>query len=102
VLTLSVSIAVSMEGPSPTSWYFLCALVLGGTELNFFIVANMGLCLEFALKTVLIRQGCFNYCWAMLTQGQGLVCSSHHPTSQWAGGAQEAGRGLSQHSWPQL
>ena len=33
---------------------------------------------------------------------QGLFCSSPHPTSEQAGGAQEAGRGHSQDSWPQL
>lgn len=37
----------------------------------------------FALKTVLIIQGRFNYFWAVLTQHQGLFCSSH--THQWVG-----------------
>ena len=77
-------------------------LVLAGTELIFFIVANMGLCFGFVLKTVLIIQECFSYCWAVLTQSQGLCCFSHHPTSEEAGGAQEAGRGHSWDSWPQL
>jgi len=36
-------------------------LVLAGVELNFFIVAGMGLCFGFVLETVLITQGCFNY-----------------------------------------
>jgi len=44
----------------------------------------------------------FSYCWAALTQSQGLFCSSHHPVSDWAAGAQEAGRRHSQDSWPQL
>ena len=38
----------------------------------------------------------------MLTQSQGLFCFSPHPTSEWTGGAQEAGRGHSQDSWPKL
>jgi len=33
-------------------------LSLAGEELNFFIVASMGLCFEFVLQTVLIIQGC--------------------------------------------
>ena len=77
-------------------------LVLSGTELIFFLVASMGLCFGFVLKTVFIIQGCFSYCWAVLTQSQGLFCSSPHPTSEEAGGAQEVGRGHSRDSWPQL
>ena len=68
----------------------------------FFTVASMGLCFGFVLKTVFMIQGCFSYCWAALTQSQGLFCFSHHPTSEEAGGAQEAGRGHSRDSWPQL
>ena len=71
-------------------------LVLAGIELIFFIVASTGLCFGFVLKTVLIIQGCFHYCRAVLTQSQGLFCFSPHPTSEKAGGAQEVGRG---HSW---
>ena len=71
-------------------------LVLAGIELIFFIVAGMGLRFGFVLKTVLITQGCFHYCRAVLTQSQGLFCVSPHPTSEEAGGAQEVGRG---HSW---
>ena len=37
-------------------------LVLAGIELIFFIVAGMGLCFGFVLKTVLIIQACFRYC----------------------------------------
>ena len=62
----------------------------------------MGLCFRFVLKTVLIPQGCFRYCWAVLTQSQGLCCLSRHPTSEEAGGAQGVGRGPGQDSWPQL
>ena len=29
---------------------------------------------------MLITQGCFQDCWALLTQCQGLSCFSHHPT----------------------
>jgi len=53
-------------------------LVLAGIGLIFFVVANMGLCFGFVLKTVLIIQGYFHYCWAVLAQSQGLFCFSHH------------------------
>jgi len=42
----------------------------------------MGLSLGFVLKTVLITQGCFRYCWAVLTQSEGIFCLSHCPTSK--------------------
>jgi len=45
--------------PKPWKTY---GLVLAGIELIFFIVAGMGLCFGFVLKTVLITQGCFSYC----------------------------------------
>jgi len=57
-------------------------LVLGGLQLIFFIAASMRLCFGFLLKTVLIVQGCFRYCWAVLTQSQGFFWSSHNPTSE--------------------
>jgi len=41
----------------------------------------MVLCVGFIIKTVLITQGCYSYCWAVLAQHQGLFCSSHHPAS---------------------
>ena len=37
-------------------------LVLAGIKFIFFIVAGMGLCFGFVLKTVLITPGCFRYC----------------------------------------
>ena len=58
-------------------------LVLAGIELIFCIVASMGLCFGFVLKTVLIIQGCFRYCWAALTQSQGLFCSPPHQRAGW-------------------
>ena len=42
--------------------HYPSVLVLAGIELNFFIVACMGLCFGFVLKTVLVIQGCFSYC----------------------------------------
>jgi len=77
-------------------------LVLARVELMFFRVARMRLCFGFVLETALITQGCFSYCWAAFTQSQSLFGSSHRPASEWAGGAQESGRGRSQDSWPQL
>ena len=41
---------------------FLSVLVLAGVQLIFFIVAGMGLCFGFVLKTVLVTQGRFSYC----------------------------------------
>jgi len=38
-----------------------CVLVLAGIELIFLTVAPMVLCFGFAMKTVLITQGCFSY-----------------------------------------
>ena len=79
----------------------ISVLVLAGVELIFLIVASMGWCFGVVLET-LITQRCFPYCWAVLTQSQGLFCSSSHPTSEGAGGAQKGGRGHSQDSWPRL
>jgi len=59
-----------------------CGSVLVLAGLVFFMVASMGLCFGFVLETVLIIQGCCRYCWAMLTQSQGLFCFSHCPTSE--------------------
>ena len=79
-------------------------MVLAGIELIFFIVPRTRLCFGFVLKKELIIQGCFSYCWAVLTQCQGLFCFSHRPNSEWAGGAQKAGKGHIQDAdpnWPQ-
>ena len=54
-------------------------LVLAGIKLIFFVVASIRLFFEFVQKPVLIIQGCVWYCWAVLTQSQGLFCLSHHP-----------------------
>ena len=88
----------SQELIKAQAWAFdicLCVLVLAGIELIFFRVAGTGPWFGFVLATVLITQGCFRYRSAALTQSQGLCCSSPHPTSEQAGGAQEAGRGHS-------
>jgi len=37
-------------------------LGLAGIELILFVVASMGLCFGFVVKTVLIIQGCFSSC----------------------------------------
>jgi len=62
----------------------------------------MGLCVGFVQKTVLMTQGCFCHCWAALIPSRGLFCPSHGPASEWAGAAQEAGRGHGQDSQPRL
>ena len=88
--------------PPPNNYIFLTVLVLDGLKLIFFIVACTVLCFGFVTKTVLITHQCLSYCWALLAQHQGLFCSSPHPTSKQAGGAQEVGRRHSRDSWPQL
>jgi len=76
---------------------YVGVLVLAGVELMFFISpARTGLRFGLLLKAVLIIQGCYSYFCAVLTQSQGLFSFSSHPTSEQAGGAQEAGRG---HNW---
>ena len=70
------------QGALPSPAISLCALVTVLTVLFFFTVLGIGLCFEFVLKTVLIIQGCFSYCWAVLTQSQSLFCFSLHPTSE--------------------
>lgn len=47
---------------------FTITLVWAGIELNFFMVASMRLCFAFVLEIVLMTEGCFGYCWAVLTQ----------------------------------
>ena len=60
----------------------LAALGLVVIQSIIFIVASMGLCFGFVTKTALITQGCFSYCWAVLSQCQSLFCCSHHPASE--------------------
>lgn len=62
--------------------------VLVGVELIFLTVADMGLCFGFVLEAVLVTQGWFCYPLVVVTQTQGLFCSSPHPTSEGAGGTQ--------------
>lgn len=70
-----------------SGWGFL--LILAGIELIFFTAAGMGQCFGFLLKAVLIdNEEMLSYCRATLAQNQGLFCSTHHPTSEEAGGAQ--------------
>jgi len=42
--------------------FIIFVLVMTGTELTFSKVVCMTLYFGFVLKTVLITQGCFNYC----------------------------------------
>ena len=59
-------------------------LVLAWIELIFFIVASMRLCFGFVLETVLIIQGCFRYCWAVLTQSRPfLLLTPPHQRVGW-------------------
>lgn len=75
---------------------------MSGREFIYFTVAGRGLCFGFVLRTVLVTQGCFHYCWAGLVQYQGLCCFSPHSTLKWVGGAQGIGRRCSWGSWSRL
>lgn len=54
-------------------------------------------CFDFLTKTVLT----FQHCWAVLSQCQDLFLFPVCIPREEAGGLQKAGRGHSQHSWPQ-
>jgi len=77
-------------------------LGFGRIELIFFIGDCMVLCFGFVMRTALMTQGCFSYCWTALAQHQGLSCFSACLASEQARDAQEAGRRHSRDSWPQL
>ena len=51
-----------MVGGFPEGRTSVVVLGLAETKLIFFIVASMGLCFGFVLKTALIIQGCLRYC----------------------------------------
>lgn len=63
-----------MQFQTTGSLLFPLVLVLAGIVLIFLTIATMGPYFGFVLKTVLITQGCSSYCWAELTQSQGLAC----------------------------
>ena len=84
-------------------WFFSFVLVLTGIELILLTVASMGLCFGFVLKTVLIIQGSFRYCRAVLTWSQSLFWSSDCPTSETAGLHKKLWGdtgGTADHNWP--
>lgn len=53
-------------------WVRHIVLSLPGTGGNFLLAAHMVLCFRFVTKTVLLTHQWFRYCWAVLTQCQGL------------------------------
>ena len=59
-------------------------------------------CFGFRRKIMLIIHLCFSCCWAVLTLSQGLFSFSCCPASEDSGGAQGAGRGQNQDSWPSV
>ena len=77
-------------------------LVLAGIELIFFIVASMGLRLDLCWNSFGYTGMFFIIAWAALHRVKAFSALSPHPSSERAGGAQEAGRGHSRDSWPQL
>lgn len=72
--------------------FFDIVLILTGMELNFFMVACMGLCLGSVMKTVMISQGCFIYSFLSSANTGSrsflLLELIHH---QEVGGVQKAG-----------
>lgn len=67
-------------------------MVLAGIELVCFLVADVGLCFGFSVRTMLIIPWCFSCCQVMFISSQGLF-------SRKGADAQEAGR---DHSWTKL
>ena len=67
-------------------------LVLSGIELTSFLVGRV---FGFVVKKLLLIQGCFCYCWAVLIQHGNLLT----PPQQWSG--KGAKRGHGRDSWPQ-
>ena len=59
---MSLQKAVGIISPNVGGCFKYLKLVSFGIELVFLIVASMGLCFGFMLKTVLTTQGCFLYC----------------------------------------
>lgn len=66
-------------------------MVLASIELFFFffIEACMVLCTGFLVNKVVITHWCFSYCWAALTQSQGLLCFWCCPASKGLGVCKE-------------
>jgi len=69
----------------------LPVLVLAGMPLIFFIVASIGICIGFLLKTMLIIEGYFQYCLAVLTHSEGLFWSAHPLPASRLGGLKSGG-----------
>lgn len=68
-LISSVILGEELQCSALCSVLTLCIIVVwAGTELIFFIVAHTVLCFEFVTETPLMTQGCFSYCWKVLTQ----------------------------------
>lgn len=64
-----------LDAPGPFQAVLVLAVVI------FFILVSMGLWFGFALETVLTTQGCFCYCWAVLTESRSLFFSNTLPDS---------------------
>ena len=77
-------------------------MVRTGIELFFFLVAGMVLCFAFRMRIILILQGRFSCCWAVLKLSQGPFCSSCCPVSKKAGGCKKARKRHNQDSQLQL
>lgn len=77
-------------------------LVLAGAQLVFSTIVGVWLfCI--CAGAVLIIQKCFSYCWEVLAQHQGLLCSSPCHSSRWNGGKGELGESTARTTdpnWP--
>lgn len=74
-------------------------LGLAGIKLIFSVVAVTELWFGFRIR-MLVAQGCVGWCWAGLTQSQGLLRSSSHQRGGW--GAQGVRGRYSQDRGPQM
>lgn len=57
-------------------------LIRARIELIFFTVVHVVIYFGFMMKTVLITQGYFGYCWVVITQHEGFFCFSCCPVGE--------------------
>ena len=88
------------KGDTVIVWFLLDVLILSGIELNFFIVASIGLYFAFMLKTVLITLMCYFLMRSTYTVSK-LFLFFLLPHQQVGCGCTKSWEGHSRVSWPQ-
>jgi len=76
-------------------------LVSSGTELVFFLVADVVLCCGLRMRILLLTHWCFSCGWAVLHRAN-ISASFAALPAEGAGAASGAGRGKNWDSWPEL